>query len=94
VDHDRSETVLKAVGERVKGSFDSRSGKGLLDFLPHSATKQTALEYIADEPGVSKPDVVFFGDSGNDTFPLTAGFSGVLVCNADDQLVAGVRQAA
>jgi len=102
VDHDRSETVLKAVGERVKGrfdevivySFDSRSGKGLLDFLPHSATKQTALEYIADELDVSKPDVVFCGDSGNDIFPLTAGFSGVLVRNADEQLVAGVRQAA
>ena len=102
VDHDRRMTVLKAVDERVKGrfdevmvySFDSRSGKGLLDFLPHSATKQTALEYIADELDASKPDVVFCGDSGNDIFPLTAGFSGVLVRNADDQLVAGVRQAA
>lgn len=102
VNHDRSEAILQAVDERVKGrfdevivySFDSRSGKGLLDFLPHSATKQTALEYIADETGVNKADVVFCGDSGNDIFPLTAGFSGVLVRNADEQLVAGVRQAA
>ena len=102
VDHDRNESVLKAVDERVKGrfdevivySFDSQSGKGLLDFLPQSATKQTALEYIAGELGVSKSDVVFCGDSGNDVFPLTAGFSGVLVRNADDQLVASVRQAA
>jgi sucrose-6F-phosphate phosphohydrolase len=102
VDHDRSEAVLRAVDERVKGkfdevivySFDSQSGKGLLDFLPHSATKQTALEYIADELGAIKSDVVFCGDSGNDVFPLTAGFSGVLVRNADDQLVASVKQAA
>jgi len=102
VDHNRSEAVLKAVDERVKGkfdevivySFDSQSGKGLLDFLPQSATKQTALEYIADELGANKADVVFCGDSGNDVFPLTAGFSGVLVRNADDQLVASVRQAA
>jgi sucrose-6F-phosphate phosphohydrolase len=102
VDHERSELVLKAVDERVRGrfdevivySFDSQSGKGLLDFLPHSATKQTALEYIADELGASKPDVVFCGDSGNDIFPLTAGFSGVLVRNADEQLVTRVRQAA
>ena len=101
VDHDRNETILKAVDERVKGkfdevivySFDSQSGKGLLDFLPQSATKQTALEYIADEFGANKSDVVFCGDSGNDVFPLTAGFSGVLVRNADDQLVAGVKQA-
>jgi sucrose-6F-phosphate phosphohydrolase len=102
VDHDRREAVLKAVDERVKGrfdevivySFDSQSGKGLLDFLPQSATKQTALEFIADELGVNKADVVFCGDSGNDVFPLTAGFSGVLVRNADEQLVASVRQAA
>lgn len=101
VDHDNNEVILKAVDELVKGkydevivySFDSQSGKGLLDFLPNSATKQTALEYIADELGTSKADVVFCGDSGNDVFPLTAGFSGVLVRNADDQLVANVKQA-
>ncbi len=102
VDHDRNKTILKAVDERVKGrfdevivySFDPQSGKGLLDLLPQSATKQTALEYIADELGSRKSDVVFCGDSGNDVFPLTAGFSGVLVRNADDQLVASVKQAA
>jgi sucrose-6F-phosphate phosphohydrolase len=102
VDHDRNEVVLHAVNERVKGkfdevivySFDSQSGKGLLDFLPHSATKQTALEYVAAELGTDKADVVFCGDSGYDVFPLTAGFSGVLVRNADDQLVAKVKQAA
>ena len=102
VDHDRSEAVLKAVDERVKGrfdevivySFDSQSGDGLLDFLPHSATKQTALEYVAAEFGADKADVVFCGDSGNDVFPLTAGFSGVLVKNADEQLVASVKKAA
>jgi hydroxymethylpyrimidine pyrophosphatase-like HAD family hydrolase len=101
LEHDRKDAILEVVDERVKGrfdeviiySFDSQTGKGLLDFLPHSATKQTALEYIADELGVEKPDVVFCGDSGNDVFPLTAGFSGVLVRNADSQLVASVRQA-
>ncbi len=101
VDHDRNEAILQAVDNRVKGkfdevivySFDSQSGKGLLDFLPHSATKQTALEYIAVELGVEKSEVVFCGDSGNDVFPLTAGFSGVLVRNADEQLVTQVKQA-
>ena len=79
--------------EVIVYSFDSQSGKGLLDFLPNSATKQTALEYVAAELGAVKADVVFCGDSGNDVFPLTAGFSGVLVKNADDQLVASVKQA-
>jgi len=101
VDHDRNEAILQVVDERVKGrfdevivySYDSQSGDGLLDFLPQSATKQTALEYLADELGIDKSAVVFCGDSGNDVFPLTAGFSGVLVRNADEQLVASVRQA-
>jgi sucrose-6F-phosphate phosphohydrolase len=102
VDHQRSEAVLAAVDERVKSkfdeaiiySFDPQSGNGLLDFLPHGATKQTALEYLAEGRGVDRADVVYCGDSGNDIFPLTAGFAGVLVRNADEQLVAGVKRAA
>ena len=101
VDHERKDDVLRIVDERVKGrydevivySFDSQDGKGLLDFLPDSATKQTALEYVAEEYGCEHEDVVFCGDSGNDIFPLTAGFSGVLVRNADEQLVENVKRA-
>jgi len=101
VDHGRRDEVLRQVDERVKGkydevivySYDSVDGKGLLDFLPESATKQTALEYVAEEFGSPKQEVVFCGDSGNDIFPLTAGFSGVLVRNADEQLVENVKQA-
>ena len=100
VDHAERDAILENVDRRVKGhfdeviiySFDSESGDGLLDLLPHSATKQTALEYISDALGVAKTEVVFCGDSGNDVYPLTAGFRGVLVRNADEQLVAGVRK--
>ena len=101
VDHARKEQVLEQVEAAVKGrfdevivySFDSQDGKGLLDFLPASATKQTALEYVAQAQGTPREEVVFCGDSGNDIFPLTAGFSGVLVRNADEQLVENVRLA-
>ena len=101
VQHEKNTEVLAKVDRLVKGkfdeviiySFDSQDGKGLLDFLPASATKQTALEYVAEEYGTAKRDVVFCGDSGNDIFPLTAGFCGVLVRNADDQLVENVKQA-
>ena len=48
---------------------------------------------MAEEHETAKADVVFCGDSGNDIFPLTAGFSGVLVRNADEQLVANVKRA-
>lgn len=100
-DHTHRDRILAAVRERVEGhydeviiySYDSMDDKGLIDFLPNSATKQTALEYVAEEHGSPKSEVVFCGDSGNDIFPLTAGFSGVLVRNADEQLVDGVRKA-
>jgi sucrose-6F-phosphate phosphohydrolase len=100
--HEQRESVLKNVDACVKGkfdevivySFDSEDGKGLLDFLPASATKQTALEYVCEEFSATKnEDVVFCGDSGNDIFPLTAGFCGVLVKNADEQLVENVNRA-
>jgi len=101
VDHDRSDAILEQVDDRVKGrfdesaiySYDSQSGDGLLDFLPESANKQTALEFVAEKLGLEKSGVVFCGDSGNDVFPLTAGFSGVLVRNADEQLVKSVKDA-
>jgi len=101
VDHAQRDRVLEQVEERIKGRFDevivyswdSQSGDGLLDFLPHAATKQTALEYVCEALGTEKGEAVFCGDSGNDIFPLTAGFSGVLVRNADEQLVANVQQA-
>jgi len=99
VDHSCRERILAEVDAVVRGrfdevivySFDSQDGKGLLDFLPASATKQTSLEYVAQAHGTPRKEVVFCGDSGNDIFPLTAGFSGVLVRNADKQLVENVR---
>ena len=99
VDHNCREQILAQVDATVRGrfdevvvySFDSQDGKGLLDFLPASATKLTALEYVAQAHGTPREEVVFCGDSGNDIFPLTAGFSGVLVRNADEQLVENVR---
>jgi sucrose-6F-phosphate phosphohydrolase len=101
VDIEKKDGVLERVDELVKGkydevivySYDSQDNKGLIDVLPVSATKQTALEYVAEEHETPKSEVVFCGDSGNDIFPLTAGFSGVLVRNADEQLVENVRKA-
>lgn len=99
VEHDKKDAVLQHVDELIRGkfdevivySFDSQDGNGLLDLLPDSATKQTALEYVAASCGIAKEQVVFCGDSGNDIFPLTAGFRGVLVRNADDQLLENVK---
>ena len=101
VDLKKKDEILAKVDEYIKGkfdeviiySFDSQDNKGLLDILPLSATKQTSLEYVAIKYKTKKSDIVFCGDSGNDILPLTAGFCGVLVKNADDQLVQNVNKA-
>jgi hypothetical protein len=100
VDHEERDAILAEVEVLIAGkfdevmvySFDSNNGNGLLDVLPASATKQTSLEYVASAHGAGS-DVVFCGDSGNDVFPLTANFLGVMVRNADEQLVNQVTEA-
>jgi sucrose-6F-phosphate phosphohydrolase len=101
LDHGDREALLNRVRQalttgydaEVVYSFDSVKEIGLLDLLPDSATKLTALQYVAEAHGVASDRVVFCGDSGNDVFALTADFNGVLVKNADEQLVDSVRRA-
>lgn len=100
VDHQKRDVILAEVEALIVGkfdevlvySYDSNNGNGLLDVLPVSATKQTSLEYVAGAYDAGR-NVVFCGDSGNDVFPLTAGFQGVMVRNADEQLVQQVTSA-
>ncbi|MGC9457148.1 MAG: HAD-IIB family hydrolase [Halothiobacillaceae bacterium] len=100
VDHANRDQIMSAVESRIGGRFDEvlvyshdpTNGNGLLDVLPASATKRTALEYVARK-WKAEGKIVFCGDSGNDIFPLTAGFLGVMVRNADEQLVQQVTEA-
>ncbi|MBX2813988.1 MAG: HAD family hydrolase [Myxococcales bacterium] len=101
VDHGRQATIVDSVRALTGGrfdevlvySYDESADVGLLDILPKTATKQTSLAYVADASGCSHSQVVFCGDSGNDILPLTASFLGVLVGNADEQLVEKVQEA-
>ena len=86
-------TTTATSKEAISGADTTRQISVKVREESSNHTLQTALEYIANELGADKSDVVFCGDSGNDVFPLTAGFSGVLVRNADDQLVANVKHA-
>lgn len=101
IDYGKIDHILKTVDVQIKGKFDEvavysydfERHIGLLDYLPQSATKQTALEYIARKFCTNLEDVIFCGNSGNDILPLTANFAGVLVRNADRQLITSVREA-
>jgi hypothetical protein len=73
-------------------SVDETKNKGLLDVLPRSATKVCGLEYLREKVGLEKEDIVYCGDSGNDTLPLTFGYKSILVRNAIPEVKNAVRQ--
>lgn len=67
---------------RLVWSVDEMAGIGLLDLLPHSASKLHAIETLMQRRGFSHADTVFCGDSGNDIEVLASPVPAVLVANA------------
>jgi hypothetical protein len=63
-------------------SLDEHSGTGLLDVLPATASKQSAIEFLMRHEGFAHRDTVCCGDSGNDLAMLTGPLQAVLVANA------------
>ncbi|AMV35040.1 Mannosylfructose-phosphate phosphatase [Pirellula sp. SH-Sr6A] len=64
---------------------------GLIDVLPRSASKASALRWWAQQMGWDFGSLLFAGDSGNDLAALTSGFRSILVANADPELVEQVK---
>lgn len=75
-------------------SRDSISGRGLIDALPRGVAKDRAVTHVAGLLDLEPDHVVFAGDSGNDRAALLAGFNGVLVGNAPEQLATDLEAAA
>jgi sucrose-6F-phosphate phosphohydrolase len=67
------------------------SGSRYLDILPRGMNKGTAARFLTRKLGISRPQVIACGDSCNDLPLYLQGFRGVLVANAELELV---RQAA
>lgn len=75
-------------------SVGAPSGRGLLDLLPPGAAKDHALHYLREITGVDPDAVVYAGDSGNDLAPLLAGYKGIVVANAGEDLRAELERLA
>ncbi|MDX1824434.1 MAG: HAD-IIB family hydrolase [Thiohalomonadales bacterium] len=89
------EVILREVDQRLKQkgvraslvwSIDEAEAIGLLDVLPMNATKLHAIEFLQQQLGYERHEVVFSGDSGNDLPVLVSGVRSVLVANADEAL--------
>jgi len=63
-------------------SVDEEKNRGLLDILPASANKVSAIRFVMQQDDILEERVVFAGDSGNDLDSLTSGLKAILVANA------------
>lgn len=70
----------------VTYSVDEMIGIGLLDIMPSKANKMEGLEYLRQRKGLSKEEIIYAGDSGNDISALTYGYRSILVANAIDEV--------
>jgi phosphoserine phosphatase len=67
-------------------SLDERTGTGLLDVLPASASKRHAIEFLVAQEGFGPGETVFSGDSGNDLAVLVSPIQAILVANATEEV--------
>lgn len=90
------QTALEPAGiqANVVCSIDQVADVGLLDILPRSASKASALAYLQGMYALPHEQVVFAGDSGNDTEALVSGYFAILVGNALPALRDEVRELA
>lgn len=63
------------------------SGNLYLDILPQGMNKGGAVSYLARKLNIDSTQVIVCGDSGNDLSMYLRGFCGVLVANAEPELV-------
>lgn len=65
-------------------SVDETGPTGLLDVLPPVANKLKAIEFLMEQEGFQRDQVLYAGDSGNDLEVFVSGLPSVLVANATD----------
>jgi len=72
-------------------SIDETKNLELLDIIPKTGTKLSALEYLRKKLNLSKNKIIYCGDSGNDVLPLTFGYKSILVKNTIPEVKSMVR---
>lgn len=95
---DKKNEILPRIREAVEGgpaqliySEDIVKNVGLVDIIPDAGGKAGALDFLAQKLGADKDEVIYAGDSGNDLDALSAGFNGIVVGNASEELKEKLR---
>ena len=71
---------------RLVYSVDEAAHCGLLDIVPASAGKLSAIHHLMKQLQLGNAQVLFAGDSGNDLDVLCSDLPAVLVANASDEV--------
>ncbi|HLC79811.1 MAG TPA: HAD-IIB family hydrolase [archaeon] len=91
----QAKRALKAenAGTRIIYSTQDGTGTGLLDIIPHRASKKAALEFLRKKIGADKSEVLVCGDSGNDVHMILGGYRAVVVGNCTQELLCAISGA-
>lgn len=73
--------AVKGIKANLVYSVDRQKGVGLLDILPASVAKDSALYYLQRKLRIPAERIVYAGDSGNDLLAFTSGFKAIVVAN-------------
>jgi len=86
--------VQMGVDASLIWSVDEQVQIGLLDVLPRNATKLHGIEFLRQQLGYHREELIFAGDSGNDLPVLVSPIRSILVANADQQVKREAQQLA
>jgi len=90
------ERILAQMGVEASliWSVDEQKEMGLVDVLPRNATKLHGIEFLRQQLGYHREELIFAGDSGNDLPVLVSPIRSILVANADQQVKHEAQQLA
>lgn len=76
----------KSIQCNIIWSIDAIKHIGLIDILPASANKLTAIQWLAIKLSLNTDEIIFSGDSGNDIDVISSEISSILVANASSDI--------
>jgi len=74
------------IRSNVIWSIDTQNNIGLIDILPCSANKLTAIRWLSRKLKIKMKNIVFAGDSGNDLDVISSNIPSIIVANATDEV--------
>lgn len=76
----------------VISSVDPFDRRGLIDLLPQHVSKAYALHWWCQSAGCDREQVLYAGDSGNDTAVFAAGYRAIVVGNASRDVLQAAEE--